>query len=150
MEQLQAALDISLAQASEFTRSLFGEDHWDASQVSEFVNSIRNMTAATVSAKGEPHAAVVIAVCLDGDIHFTAAPKSALSRNLRNSDQIAFTFSDAAHSIMGRGKAIVAANALDDLELVGRLAALTKGGVFVPAGWDGLIYRIETERVFAN
>lgn len=150
MQQLQAVLDRSLDRASKFTRSLFVDDQWDAERVAAFVNSTRNMTAATVSSTGAPHAAVVIAACLDGDIHFTAALMAALSRNLANSDQVAFTLTDGTHAVMGRGTAVVATTPGDDSHLVDRLAAMTKGGVFVPPGWDGHIYRIEIERIFAN
>ena len=74
-----------------------------------------------------------------------------MSRNLANRNQVAFTFTDGIHAVMGRGTAVVAAmNASDDPDLVARLAAMTKGGVFVPPGWDGHIYRIEIERIFAN
>jgi hypothetical protein len=69
--RLQDALDRSLRNASPFTRS------W------------------------EPHAAVVIAACLDGDIHFTVSDRSRLRRNLARSPRIAFTAADRSHALMG-------------------------------------------------
>jgi hypothetical protein len=42
-------------------------------EVERFLNSVRNLSVSTVTDDGEPHAAVVIAACLDGDIHFTVS-----------------------------------------------------------------------------
>jgi hypothetical protein len=39
---------------------------------------------------------------------------------------------------------------LDAPDLMARLAAASAGGSFTPAGWDGSIYRIEIERIFAS
>jgi hypothetical protein len=51
---------------------------------------------------------------------------------------------------MGRGTAIRVARSLEAPELVQRLADATVIGAFTPAGWDGLIYRIDLERIFAS
>jgi nitroimidazol reductase NimA-like FMN-containing flavoprotein (pyridoxamine 5'-phosphate oxidase superfamily) len=147
---LQSALDRSYEQASAFTRSLFDVDRWDAAQVAAFVNAIRNITVSTVTARGEPHAAVVIGASLNEEIHFTVAPGSLMGRNLRRSPLVAFTICDRAHAVMGRGVAQLVARSLEAPELIQRLATVTKSGAFTPPGWDGLVYRIEIERIFAN
>jgi hypothetical protein len=150
MADLQGALDRSIRQASTFTRSLFTDDLWGAPRVEEFINAARNITIATVTTSSGPHAAVVIAACLDGDIHFTAAPASLLGRNLERDLRIAFTVCDRSHAVMGRGKAVLVARSLDDPEVIERLALVSKSGSFTPLGWDGLVYRIEIDRIFAN
>ncbi|MCU1429157.1 MAG: hypothetical protein JWL83_3157 [Actinomycetia bacterium] len=150
MDELQQALDQSLERASAFTRSLFAGDSWDAHAVASFVNQQRNITIAAVTAAGEPHAAVVIAACLDGEVHFTVAPRSLLGRCLERSSRIAFSVCDTQHATMGKGTAIMAGRSLDDPQLVARLAATTAVGIFTPPDWDGLIYRIALERIFAS
>jgi Pyridoxamine 5'-phosphate oxidase len=150
LRDLQVILDRSVQQASAFTKKLFADSQWTAERVQQFVNGCRDATIATVSPKGEPHAAVVIAACLDGDIHFSVSHRSALSRHLEHGPHVAFTVTDGTHSAMGRGLAVLEARSLVQPELVERLAAVTRSGSFTPPGWDGLIYRIEIERIFAN
>jgi hypothetical protein len=149
LTQLQAAIDQSHETASLFTRTLF-EETWDAQQVQQFINQVRNLTVASTLASGHPHAAVVISVCVDGEIYFTVSPRSALSRNLTRDNHIAFTVCDSTHAVMGRCHAIFVTAALDDPDLIRRLAAATPKGAFTPDGWDGHVYRIEIERIFAN
>jgi hypothetical protein len=50
---------------------------------------------------------------------------------------------------MGRGDAVLAARSLQAPDLIARLA-VSAGGSFTPAEWDGSIYRIEIERIFAS
>jgi hypothetical protein len=150
LTDLQAILERSIERASAFTRDLFADSQWDAARVQDFVNESRDATIATVNPAGKPHAAVVVAACLDGDIHFTVAHASALGRHLAHDPHIAFTIANGSHSIMGRGIAVLAAHSLHQPELIEQLAAVTRTGRFTPSGWDGLIFRIEPERVFAN
>jgi pyridoxamine 5'-phosphate oxidase-like protein len=150
MSRLQAALSRSLSQASPFTRSLFEDDTLDAPGVERMINTGRNLTVSTVTRAGEPHAAVVIAACVDGEIHFTVSDKSVLHRNLALSPRIAFTACDRTHTLMGRGDAVLASRSLDDPDLIARLAAASDSGMFTPAGWDGSVYRIEIDRIFAS
>lgn len=150
MSDLQGALDRSLQRASSFTRSLFADGSWDALRVEEFINTARNITIATVTKSGSPHAAVVIAACLDGEIHLTVAPASLLGRNLDGDVRIAFTVCDRSHAVMGRGRAVLVARSLDDPGLIERLALVSASRSFTPPGWDGLVYRIEIDRIFAN
>jgi hypothetical protein len=148
--ELQEALDRSLRNASPFTRSLFGAVQWDAERVARFVNANRNITVSTVTFSGEPHAAIVIGACVDEMIHFTVAPRSLLARTLAHTPHVAFTICDRAHGIMGKGVAVLVARSLDDPDLIVRLAAATDHGVFTPPGWDGLVYRVEIDRIFAS
>jgi hypothetical protein len=150
MSRLQAALDRSLSHASPFTRALFEHDTLDAAGVARMINAVRNLTVSTVTRAGEPHAAVVIAACVDGDIHFTVSDQSVLHRNLAHSPRVAFTACDRTHTLMGRGDAVAAARSLEDPGLIARLAAASDRGTFTPAGWDGSIYRIEIDRIFAS
>ena len=150
MSELQEALDRSIRRASPFTRSLFESVQWDAERVARFVNANRNVTVSTVTFAGEPHAAVVIGACVDEMIYFTVAPQSLLARNLAHTPHAAFTICDRSHAVMGKGVAVLVTRSLDDPDLIARLAAATEQGVFTPAGWDGLVYRIEIERIFAS
>lgn len=150
MSRLQEALDRSLADASPFTRSLFEPDTLDADGVERFVNSVRNLTVSTVTASGDPHAAVVIAACVDGEIHFTVSDRSVLQRNLSRGPRVAFTACDRTHTLMGRGDAVLAGRSLEDPDLIARLAAASDSGTFTPTGWDGSVYRVEIDRVFAS
>lgn len=150
MSRLQEALDRSLADASPFTRSLFEPDTLDADGVERFVNSVRNLTVSTVTASGDPHAAVVIAACVDGEIHFTVSDRSVLQRNLSRGPRVAFTACDRTHTLMGRGDAVLAGRSLEDPDLIARLAAASDSGTFTPTGWDGSVYRLEIDRVFAS
>jgi nitroimidazol reductase NimA-like FMN-containing flavoprotein (pyridoxamine 5'-phosphate oxidase superfamily) len=150
MTDLQTVLNRSVENASPFTRSLFEKSQWDAARVATFVNEQHGLTVATVSKDGEPHAAVVIAGFLDGAIHFTVSPRSVLLRNLKRSGRVAFSVCGGEHNVMGQGTAVVAARSLDDPELIERLAAASSVGKFTPPGWDGFIYRIDVDRIFAN
>jgi hypothetical protein len=91
---LQEVLDRSFERATPFTRSLFEADRWDAEQVASFINAQRNMTIASVTGGGDPHAVVVIAACLDEQVHFTVAVGSLLHRCLRQRPSIAFSVCD--------------------------------------------------------
>jgi hypothetical protein len=150
MSELQDVLDRSIRNATAFTRSLFEAGQWDAERVSRFVNANRNITVSSVTVAGEPHAAVVIGAVVDDVIHFTVAPRSLLARNLAHSPHVAFTICDRTHAVMGKGVAVLAARSLDDPDLIARLAVATAHGSFTPPGWDGLIYRVEVDRIFAS
>ena len=150
MSALQDVLDRSIRDATPFTRSLFEADQWNAARVVGFVNDCRNATIATVTAAGEPHAAVVIAAAVEDVIHVTVAPPSLLARNLTHNPRVAFTICDRSYAVMGTGVAVLAARSLDDPDLMGRLAAASASGTFTPPGWDGLVYRLEPDRIFAS
>lgn len=150
MSDLQQVLDRSIENASPFTRSLFETQQWDADQVAAFVNTNHNVTISTVTKAGEPHAAVVIAACLDKQIYFTVSPRSLLRRNLDREPRIAFSIADRSNTVMGTGTAVLVARSLDDPGLIERLASATDGGTFTPPGWDGLVNRIEIQRIFAS
>lgn len=143
-------LDRSIAGASAFTRALFETDGWDAATVEGFINQQRNITIATVTSAGDPHAAVVIAACFDQAIHFTVAVESLLNRCIQRHSTISFSVCDAAHAVMGRGTAIKVGRSLDEPELVRQLADATTIGMFTPPAWDGLIFQIALERMFAS
>jgi hypothetical protein len=149
-DELQDALDRSLDHASSFTSSLFRSGGWDAAAVASFVNQQRNITIAAVTAAGRPHAAVALTACLQGRIHFTVTPPSLLARCVTHNPTVAFTISDVTHAVLGRGSAVLVARSVEDALLMRRLAAATAIGIFTPPEWDGLIYCIEIERIFAS
>ena len=103
------------------------------------------MTVATVTRDGKPHAVTVIAACVDGTLYFTASPGSLLLRNLRRDPSVAFTISD---KVMGRGTAELAGMA-KDLGHLESQAGKTLGAL-IDEGWEGSVYSIRLERVFAQ
>jgi pyridoxine/pyridoxamine 5'-phosphate oxidase len=145
LEDLQKVIDVSIAGATAFTRGLFETNRWTAQQLQTYANEDASMTVATVGKDGKPHAAVVIAGCVDGTFYFTASPKSALLGNLRRDPSIAFTISDKA---MGRGTARVAGRGYEMQRIGSKTSKLMRD--LIEEGWRGYIYEIEVERLFAQ
>jgi pyridoxine/pyridoxamine 5'-phosphate oxidase len=145
LEDLQKTIDASLAGASSFTRGLFENNRWTAQQVQDFANEDASMTVATIGKDGKPHAAVVIAGCVDGTFYFTASPKSALLGNLRRDASIAFTISD---KVMGRGTARLAGKGYEMERIGPKTSKLMRD--LIEEGWRGYIYAIDVEGLFAQ
>ena len=145
LEDLQKTIDDSLAGASSFTRGLFESNHWTAQRVQEYSNEDASMTVATIGRDGKPHAAVVIAGCVDGTFHFTASPNSALLGNLRRDPAIAFTISD---KLMGRGTAKLEGKGYEMERIGPKTSKLMRD--LIEEGWRGYIYSIDVERLFAQ
>jgi hypothetical protein len=145
LEELQAVIDQSIASASAFTRGLFENNHWDATRLQEYSNEDGSMTVATVTRDGKPHAVTVIAACVDGTFYFTASQGSLLLRNLRRDPSVAFTISD---KVMGRGAAELAGVAKDLGHLRPQVSKTL--GALIDEGWEGSVYSIRLERVFAQ
>ena len=145
LEDLQRTIDASIAGASAFTRSLFEGNYWTAQHLQDYCNQDASMTVATVGKDGKPHAAVVIAGCVDGTFYFTASPKSALLGNLRRDPSIAFTISD---KVMGRGTAREAGKGYEMERIGPKTSKLMRD--LIEEGWRGYIYAIDVERLFAQ
>ena len=143
------AIEASLVRASPFTHEIF-EERWSAPRVVEFINERPNATIASVNSSSQPHAAVVIAACVDDEIFFTVHPDSVLHRNISVNDRIAPTISDALHAVMCQGRAVLVGPAHDNMELINRLSAATRSGSFTPPGWSGFIYSLELRNLVAN
>ena len=150
LTDLQQAIDRSLANASEFTRSLFAGNSWDAAQVQSFVNEIGNLTVETVNRSSKPHAAPTIAGCADGQIYFSASPGSTLLRNLKHAPAVAFTVSGLGHSVFGQAVAVLAGPAPELQSLVPALGPDSKLSRLILEPWEGYIYSLQISRIFAN
>ncbi len=148
LEGLQDLMESSKAAASPFTKQLEGEDR-TAQEVQDFANHTRNLTLAVVRKDGLPHAAPVIAGCVDGEIHVTVSPGSLLATCLQRSPEVAFTVADLIHNVIGAGVAHDLGRASDLEDLARRLDEVSPYGSFAPEGWDGLIHRLEPRRLFA-
>jgi nitroimidazol reductase NimA-like FMN-containing flavoprotein (pyridoxamine 5'-phosphate oxidase superfamily) len=148
IETLQELLDASLATASAFTRSLEGEQR-TARQVEEFINATRNVTVAVVRRNGLPHAAPVIGGCVDGQIHVTVSPGSVLANCLDRVPKVAFTAADLVHTLIGAGTAENLGRPSELAELCQRLDRSSPFGKFAPEGWNGFIFRLRPNRLFA-
>jgi Pyridoxamine 5'-phosphate oxidase len=150
LEELQAAIDGSLARATEFTRSLFAANSLDAAQVQALANGSGGMIVATVDRHLKPHAAPVISGCADGVICFSASKGSALLRNINREPAVAFTISQDGHSVMGQGTAIQVALAADLQHMVEPLGRQSKLSALILEPWDGYIYALQISRIFAS
>ena len=148
LKNLESLLIASKEAASAFTLQLEGEDR-TAEEVQAFINQTQTVTLAVVRKSGLPHAAPVIGVCLDGDIHVTVSSGSVLANCLRSSSEVAFTVVDLVHSVIGAGRALNLGHVSDLDELRNRLDQASPFGRFAPEGWDGHIFRLEPRRMFA-
>ena len=148
LSDLQTLLDNSKAAASTFTKQLAGEE-LSAQQVEDFINQARNVTVAVVRKDGSPHATPLIGGCVEGEIHVTVSPGSVLANCLQRNPKVAFTIADLVHSVIGAGTAENLGRVSDLPDLCRQLDQASPYGSFAPAGWDGLIYRLEPIRLFA-
>ena len=103
------------------------------------------MTVAIIGKDGRPHAAIVIAGCVDGTFYFTVSRQSALLGNLRRDSSIAFTISD---KVMGRGTARPAGKGYEMERIGPKTSRLMRE--LIEEGWRGCIYAIDVERLFAQ
>ncbi len=150
LEELQAVIDASLQRASPLTRRLFAESEMDAAAARDFVNETKSVTIATVRASGEPHASLTLIACSnDGGLYFAVNRESVLFRNLQRSQSIALTVDNAVHGIMAQGRAELVGEARELRDsLIRKLEALTLDGRWTPEGWEGMLYRIQLDRIF--
>jgi hypothetical protein len=141
-------IDHSLDHASSLTRQLFG-DRWTADAVERFVNRVAAASVATVRPDGRPHAVLVVVACLDGVIHFSVTPGSVLLRDLKRDDRVALTVSDMVSGVMAEGRARPMGCGGEIEGLLVRLGSVVDRRVFTPPGWDGCVYALEPDRLFA-
>jgi pyridoxine/pyridoxamine 5'-phosphate oxidase len=150
LEDLQEVIDRSLATASPLSRRVYANDRWTAVAVQRFVNRVMAATVATARHDGLPHAAVVLAACLDGTLHFTASLGSVLLRNLQRQPAVSMTIADRDHDLTVHGHGEALGKASDLAALVAELHALSRRGQFLPRDWDGYIYAVGVDRIFLS
>jgi hypothetical protein len=140
---LQAVIESSFARASSFTKEIL-QRPLAAESVIELVDDVHQLTVATASSSGVPHASVVIAKCVDGAILFTVSGKSVLHRNLLTDDRCAITCVRDSSSLMGQGRGVE----------VGAYPTLPSSvrGAFGSRldGYDGYIFRFVATRLLGN
>jgi pyridoxine/pyridoxamine 5'-phosphate oxidase len=149
-EDLQRAIDLSLATASPLARRIYANERWSAARVRRFVNRVMAATVATVRDDGRPHAAVVLAACLEGTVYFAASQGSLLLRNVERHNAIAMTVADRAHDLAIQGEATRVGKASAVPDLVRDLHGLSRRGQFTPEGWEGYLYEVRIERLFLS
>jgi pyridoxine/pyridoxamine 5'-phosphate oxidase len=147
---LQRAIDSTLTTAGPLAQRIYANQRWSAASVQQFINKVMGATVATVRADGKPHAAVALAACLDGTVHFTASPGSALLADLRRQKAIALTVTDRDHDLTIFGEADLAGRASEVSDLMHNLRRLSRRGQFTPPGWDGYLYAVRIERIFLS
>lgn len=145
---LSIALESSIDQATDFTRTVFGERPWTAERLETFVNSTRGITVCTTGRDGLPHAAFVIARCELDRIFFTATARSVLLKNLRRSPFVAFSLTNAGQAVVGSGEA-VPSSAKDDQSTQGDDEVHAPPDLVGP-DWNGEVYWINIHRIFAS
>jgi len=152
LDDLRAKLDQSLRSASPLTRELFVDGRMTAEALRDFINDVMSVSVATVCADGRPHASLTLIACSnDGELYVAVNERSVLYRNLRRSAEVAFTVEKGEHGLMAQGRAAPAGLARDLRDsLLPQLDALMKRGRWLPHDWQGAIYRIEVERIFAR
>ncbi|MBW3612201.1 MAG: pyridoxamine 5'-phosphate oxidase family protein [Actinobacteria bacterium] len=150
MDELQRAIDVSLAGASPLTRRVYANDRWSAAAAQAFVNRVMAATIATVRSNGTPHAAVVLTACLRGTVIFTATTGSVLLRNLARQPAISMTVTDRDHDLTIHGEAERLGKAADLADLVMELGGLSRRGYFLPSTWDGYLYQVRIDRIFLS
>ncbi len=152
LDELQAKIDASIRNASSLTRELFVKNHMEADAVWEFINSVRSVTVATVRASGKPHASLTVVACSNsGHLYFAVNQRSVLFRNLERSPSIALTVDAQEHGLMAAGRADMVGYARDLRDsLIPELDGIVTGGHFVPADWDGAVFQIVLDRIFAQ
>jgi pyridoxine/pyridoxamine 5'-phosphate oxidase len=150
LDDLQQALDTSLATASPLTSSVFSHSRLRASSVQRLINTVMGATVATVTADGQPHVAVVLVACHNGTIIFTASPHSVLLANLRRNPAVALTITNPDHDVIVRGQADLLGKAADLSALIGQLRKLSKKGRFTPEAWPGYLYAVKVGKIFVT
>jgi hypothetical protein len=150
LDALEEALKASLVTASPLTRSLFSRSRLTALAVQRIINGVMGGTVATVSADSSPHAAIVGLACHDGNVIFTASPRSRLLADLRRDSRVALTVIAPHHDVIVQGRGECLGKATDLPELMGQLHRLSRKGRFTPHSWPGYLYSIAIEKIFAS
>ena len=152
LEELQAKIDASIRNASPLTKELFAGNRLDPEAVRDLINRVMTITVATVSPSGRPHASLTLGACSnEGRIYFAANRRSVPFRNLQRSPYVALTVDAQEHGIMAQGQAELVGYAPDLRDtLLPELDALMQRGRWVPEDWDGAVYRIDIDRIFAR
>ena len=152
LEKLQTAIDASLRDAAPLIKELFGEGGMDATGVRDFINDTMSVSVATVSRSGRPHAALTLCACsADGEIYFAANQRSALYRNLQRSPYVALTVDARERGLMAQGRAELVGLAPYLRErLLPELDRLMQRGRWLPENWDGAVFRVQINRIFAR
>jgi hypothetical protein len=150
VDELQRAIDSSLATASPLSRAIFENARWTSASVKRFVNKVMAATVATVRSDSRPHAAVVLAACLGDRVHFAVSRGSVLLGNLERRPDVALTIVDRDHDLTLFGEALKLGTASELPGLVDELHALSPRGQFTPRDWNGYLYAVRVERIFLS
>lgn len=148
LRELQRALDVSLDGASPLTGKVFKRT--EAVAVERAINRVMCATVATVRHDGRPHAAVVAAGCVRGTIYLAVSPGSVLLANVRRHTAVAVTVTSNHHDVIMQGEVVEVGRASECQALLADLASVSRRSRFMPATWDGYLYRVTIERIFFN
>ena len=142
LAELQRTIDESKASAGRFVKELFAGPAANAAEVQALIHESGDLSVATVSRNGRPHAALTIGDCVDGVIYFTSTNSSLLARNLAERPELAFTC--AGVMAAGRADPVCACSSPPD----GLHDSLTDLCAKVTArGFDGTLWAIKLRRL---
>lgn len=148
LRELQWALDVSIVGASPLAGKVFKRA--EAAAVERAINRVMCATVATVRRDGRPHAAVVAAGCVRGTIYLAVSPGSVLLANVRRHSAVAVTVTSSHHDVMMQGEAVEVGRAQECEAILADLGSVSRRAQFMPATWNGYLYRVSIERIFFN
>src|SRR5437660_2254141 len=97
LSQLQALLDRSMTGSGEHLRSSFKLEHrLSARQLSLYLQGVVQVSAATVSSRGEPRVAPIDAAFFHGKFHLSTDVGSLRARHLSREPSLSLTYFEGA------------------------------------------------------
>lgn len=142
LAELQRTIDESKASAGPFAKELFAGPAANAAEVQALIHDSGDLSVATVSRNGRPHAALTIGDCVDGVVYFTSTDSSLLARNLAERPEVAFTCA----GVMAAGRAEpVCACSSPPADLNDSLAGLCSQ--VTARGFDGTLWAVKLRRL---
>lgn len=155
LQWLQGLLDASIGQARPFLRSAMGLDSrsLSAHQVVRHLDGVRTVSLATVTARGEPRVAPVVAIFVHGHYYVPTVVDSARARHLRRRPALSLTDYDGVDfAIIIHGRATLLGVNDPDFDEIDELftdASEADG----PRSWGGggpLYIRIDPSVIYAS
>jgi nitroimidazol reductase NimA-like FMN-containing flavoprotein (pyridoxamine 5'-phosphate oxidase superfamily) len=155
LQWLQGLLDASIEQAGPFLRSSMGLDERSLTprQVVRHLDGVRTVSLATVTARGEPRVAPVVAIFLRGHYYVPTVVKSARARHLRQRPALSLTDYDGVDmAVIIHGRATLLGLDDKDFDGIDELFTNVSDGDG-PRTWEGggpLYIRVDPDVMYAS
>lgn len=152
LDELQAILDRSIAEAGPFLRSSFEmpEHSLSARQLANHLTGVPTIAMSTVTARGEPRVAPIGALFVRGRFHVPTVASAARSRHLRKRPAVSVTYYegiDLAVIIHGRAEFIESEHPAF-AELDAELIRAGHGSVLQWEAGGGLYIRVDPDVIY--